>query len=210
MLVQMREKYIKIKNLSISEKLVTFVNSELLPGTKITKEKFWSEFDKCVHELSDKNKKLLEIREKLQKAIDVWHKNNKGEQFNLKKYTKFLKKIGYLKKIGKNFKIKTKNIDEEITSICGPQLVVPISNARYVLNASNARWVSLYDSLYGTDIISETKGAVRGKTYNPIRGEKVIEYTRNFLDKYFPLEEKSWKDISEIPKINNNKLKALW
>ena len=206
MLVQMREKYIKIKNLSISEKLVTFVNSELLPGTKITKEKFWSEFDKCVHELSDKNKKLLEIREKLQKAIDTWHKNNKGEQFNLKKYTKFLKKIGYLKKIGKNFKIKTKNIDEEITSICGPQLVVPISNARYVLNASNARWVSLYDSLYGTDIISETKGAVRGKTYNPIRGEKVIEYARNFLDKYFPLKEKSWKDISEIPKINSNKL----
>ena len=83
---------------------------------------------------------------------------------------------------------------------------MPISNARYVLNASNARWVSLYDSLYGTDIISETKGAVRGKTYNPIRGEKVIEYARNFLDKYFPLEEKSWKDISEIPKINNNKL----
>ncbi len=103
MLVQMREKYIKIKNLSISEKLVTFVNSELLPGTKITKEKFWSEFDKCVHELSDKNKKLLEIREKLQKAIDAWHKNNKGKQFNLKKYTKFLKKNWIFKKNRKKF-----------------------------------------------------------------------------------------------------------
>jgi len=202
----MKEKYIKIKNLSISEKLLNFVNNELLPKTKINKEKFWNGFNKYVHELTPKNKTLLETREKLQKTIDDWHKDRKGEKFDLKKYTQFLKKIGYLNKTGKNFKIKTKNIDAEIAKVCGPQLVVPISNARYALNASNARWVSLYDSLYGTDIIPETKGAARGKIYNPIRGQKVIEYARNLLDKYVPLKDKSWKDISEIPKINNNKL----
>ena len=202
----MKKKYIKIKNLSVSEKLLNFVNNELLTGTKISKENFWNGFDKYVHELSPKNKTLLETREKLQKAIDSWFKDRKGEKFDLKKYTQFLKKIGYLKKIGKNFQIKTKNIDAEIAKICGPQLVVPIMNARYALNASNARWVSLYDSLYGTDIIPETKGAVRGKTYNPIRGQKVIGYVRNLLDKYVPLKEKSWKDIYEIPQVNNNKL----
>ena len=97
-------------------------------------------------------------------------------------------------------------MDTEISSICGPQLVVPISNARYALNAANARWVSLYDSLYGTDVIPETHGALIGKTYNPIRGQKVIEYARNLLDKYVPLKKGSWKDISEIPQVNNNKL----
>ena len=102
----------------------------------------------------------------------------------MKVYKKFLKKIGYLKKSSSNFKIMTKNVDNEISSICGPQLVCPISNARFILNAANARWVSLYDSLYGTDVIPETNGAVRGKTYNPIRGKKVIEYARNLLDKY--------------------------
>ncbi len=202
----MKEKYIIIKDLSISEKLLNFVNNELLPGTKVNKENFWDGFNKYVHKLAPRNKTLLETREKLQKTIDDWHKDNKGEKFDLKKYTQFLKKIGYLKKNEKKFYIKTKNIDAEIAKICGPQLVVPISNARYALNASNARWVSLYDSLYGTDIIPETKGAVRGKTYNPIRGKKVIEYARNLLDKYAPLKDKSWKDISEIPKINNNKL----
>ena len=202
----MKEKYIKIKNLSISEKLVNFVNDKLLPGTKIKKELFWNGFDKYIHELAPKNKKLLEIREKLQKKIDDWHKDKKGEKINIKKYKEFLKKIGYLKKTGPNFKIKTKNVDVEISSICGPQLVVPISNPRYALNAANARWVSLYDSLYGTDVIPETKGALRGKTYNPLRGERVIYYVRNFLDKFIPLKGKSWKDLKKIPKVNNNKL----
>ena len=202
----MKEKYIKIKNLSVSEKLLNFVNDELLPGTKIKKELFWNGFDKYVHELAPKNKKLLEIREKLQKKIDDWHKDRKGEKINIKKYEEFLKKIGYLKKTGPNFKIKTKNVDDEISSICGPQLVVPISNPRYALNAANARWVSLYDSLYGTDVIPETKGALRGKTYNPLRGERVIYYVRNFLDKFVPLKDKSWKDLKKIPKVNNNKL----
>ena len=204
--VNMKEKYIKIKNLSISDKLLNFVNNELLPGTEIKKENFWDGFDKCVHELAPKNKALLEIREKLQSSIDSWHKDKKNEEFDNKEYKQFLEKIGYLKKPGPDFKIKTKNVDTEIAKICGPQLVVPIMNARYALNAANARWVSLYDSLYGTDIISETKGAVRGKTYNPIRGKKVIEYARNLLDKYVPLKKGSWKDISETPQVNNNKL----
>ena len=202
----MKEKYIKIKNLSVSEKLLIFVNDELLPGTKIKKEFFWDGFDRYVHELAPKNKKLLEIRERLQKNIDDWHKDRKGQKINIKKYKEFLTKIGYLKKTGPNFKIKTKNVDAEISSICGPQLVVPISNPRYALNAANARWVSLYDSLYGTDVIPETKGALRGKTYNPLRGERVIYYVRNFLDKFVPLKDKSWKDLKKIPKVNNNKL----
>ena len=202
----MKENYIKIKNLSVSEKLLNFVNEELLPGTKIKKEFFWDGFDRYVHELAPKNKKLLEIREKLQKNIDDWHKDRKGQKINIKKYKEFLTKIGYLKKTGPNFKIKTKNVDAEISKICGPQLVVPISNPRYALNAANARWVSLYDSLYGTDVIPETKGALRGKTYNPLRGERVIYYVRNFLDKFVPLKDKSWKDLKKIPKVNNNKL----
>ncbi len=202
----MKEKYIKINNLSISEELFNFVNSELLPNTKIIIKKFWNGFDKAAHELAPINKSLLEKRDELQKKIDEWHKKHKGNQFNLNEYTNFLKRTGYLKKTGLNFKIKTKNVDIEIAKICGPQLVVPISNQRYALNAANARWVSLYDSLYGTDVIPETKGAVRGKTYNPIRGKKVIEYVRNFLDKNVPLKKKSWKDIKTIPQIHNNKL----
>ena len=202
----MKEKYLKIKDLSVSEKLIKFINKELLPGTKVNKEKFWSGFNKYVHELSFTNKKLLEKRERLQEIIDRWHKDRKGDHLNLNKYTEFLKKIGYLSKPGGNFKIKTKNVDREISSICGPQLVCPVSNARFLLNAANARWVSLYDSLYGTDIIPETHGALRGRTYNPIRGKKVISYARDLLDKYIPLKDKSWKDLSKTPEVKNNKL----
>ena len=202
----MKEKYIKIKNLSIAEKLFNFVNRELLPGTKIKKEYFWHGFNKYVHELAYKNKQLLETREKLQKQIDNWHKDRKGEKINKKNYADFLIKIGYLKKAGSKFKIKTKNVDYEISSVCGPQLVVPISNPRYVLNAANARWVSLYDSLYGTDVIPETNGALRGKTYNPIRGAKVIAYARDLLDIYVPLKNNSWKDLNLTPEVKKNKL----
>ena len=142
----MKEKYIKINNLSVSKILADFINKELLPGTKINKQKFWKGFDKSVHDLAPKNIKLLQKRERLQKAIDALHIDQKDNKLNLKKYTKFLTKIGYLRKPGPNFKIKTKNIDVEISSICGPQLVCPVSNARFLLNAANARWVSLYDS----------------------------------------------------------------
>tara|TARA_Y100001970_G_scaffold201111_1_gene244705 strand:+ start:3805 stop:5985 length:2181 start_codon:yes stop_codon:yes gene_type:complete len=202
----MKEKYIKIEKLSVSKILFNYINKELLPGTRINKRKFWKSFDKCIHELAPINRKLLQKREGLQKAIDNLHIGKKNSQLSIKNYKKFLINIGYLKKQGPNFKIKTKNVDREISSICGPQLVCPVSNARFLLNAANARWVSLYDSLYGTDIIPETQGALKGKTYNPIRGKKVIEYARNLLDKYIPLKNESWKKLQKIPEVKNNKL----
>jgi len=201
-----KEKYIKIKNLSVSKILFDFINNELLKGIHVKKDNFWDGFDKATSKLVPINKKLLETREKLQKSIDTFHLERKNKKLDLNTYKKYLNKIGYLKKPGPNFKIKTKNVDNEISNICGPQLVCPVSNARFLLNAANARWVSLYDSLYGTDIIPETKGALKGKTYNPIRGKKVIEYARNLLDKYIPLKNNSWMDLENIPEVKNNKL----
>jgi len=193
-------------NLKVDSRLLEFLNDELLPGTDIDPIKFWSGFDKAVHELTTINKKLLFIRDEMQKKIDKWHVDNKGKEFDTKAYENFLKEIGYLVKEGPTFSIETKNVDSEISNIAGPQLVVPVMNARYSLNAANARWGSLYNALYGTDVISESNGAERGKKYNYIRGEKVIEYARDFLDSNIPLQKGSWKDISEIPKIKNNQL----
>ena len=193
-------------NLKVDSRLLEFLNNELLPGTDIDPIKFWSGFDKAVHELTTINKKLLFIRDEMQKKIDKWHVDNKGKEFDTKAYENFLKEIGYLVKEGPAFSIETKNVDSEISNIAGPQLVVPVMNARYSLNAANARWGSLYNALYGTDVISESNGAERGKKYNYIRGEKVIEYARDFLDSNIPLQKGSWKDISEIPKIKNNQL----
>ena len=170
--------YILQGKLSVAGALLRFVNNDLLPGTNIDPKKFWGGLDKYAHELAPKNKALLEFRENLQKKIDTWHRDRKGEKINIKDYSDFLEKIGYLKKEGKNFQIETKNVDSEISSIAGPQLVVPVMNARYSLNAANARWGSLYNALYGTDVISESNGAERGKKYNHIRGEKVINYAR--------------------------------
>ncbi len=201
-----REKFIKISDLSVSKLLLDFVNKELLPGTGISKNRFWKGFSNAVHYLSPKNNKLLETREKIQKSIDTYHLDRKGKKFNFSEYKVFLKKIGYLQKSSKNFKIQTKNVDKEISSICGPQLVCPVSNERFLLNAANARWVSLYDSLYGANIIPETKGALKGKTYNPIRGNKVITYAKNLLDKYVPLKNKSWNNLDKIPNLTNGKL----
>jgi len=201
-----REKFIKISDLSVSKLLLDFVNKELLPGTGISKNRFWKGFSNAVHYLSPKNKRLIETREKIQKSIDTYHLDRKGKKFNFSEYKVFLKKIGYLQKSYKNFKIQTKNVDKEISSICGPQLVCPVSNERFLLNAANARWVSLYDSLYGANIIPETKGALKGKTYNPIRGNKVITYAKNLLDKYVPLKNKSWNNLDKIPNLTNGKL----
>ena len=140
----------------------------------------------------------------MQKQIDSWHIKNKGNELNLEEYKKFLKEIGYLKEVGPDFKIKTSNVDEEITSIAGPQLVVPIMNERYALNAANARWMSLYDSLYGTDIIEQSEDST-SQRYDPLRGEMVIRYGRNFLEKHFPLENLKWHNITGL-KINNGSL----
>ena len=201
----MAKKYILLGQLSIASKLLNFVNNELLPGTDVSKENFWAGLYKYAHELAPKNRKLLQFRENLQKKIDIWHRDKKGEKIDIKEYSNFLVKIGYLKKEQKKFQIETKNVDSEISTIAGPQLVVPVMNARYALNAANARWGSLYNALYGTDVIPESV-ASRGKKYNPERGEKVIEYARNVLDSYVPLQNDSWKNISEIPKVEDGKL----
>ena len=193
----MKQQYTKINDLSVSNDLLNFVNKELLINTKISSEKFWEGFSKTIHELTPKNKELIKTRENLQKKIDEWHIQNKGNDIDFKEYKKFLKEIGYLKEIGPNFKIETKNVDEEITSIAGPQLVVPIMNERYALNAANARWMSLYDSLYGTDVIEQSEDSV-SERYDPQRGQEVIKYVREFLDRYIPIEGASWKSISGL------------
>ena len=193
----MKEKYININNLKVSEILFNFINEELLVGTKVNKEDFWKGFDKAAHELAPVNKDLLNKRDVIQKQIDEWHIKNKGNQINLEEYKNFLNEIGYLKTVGSDFKIETKNVDEEISKIAGPQLVVPIMNARYALNAANARWMSLYDSLYGTDVIEQSEDSV-SQRYDPLRGEMVIKYGREFLDNFFPLENLSWKDITKF------------
>ena len=198
----MNKNYIDVNNLKISSELLDFVNEELLKGTDIEPEKFWLGFDKCVHELSPKNKESIKIREDIQKKIDEWHVKNKGNEIKIEEYKKFLKEIGYLKDVGPDFKIETSNVDEEISSIAGPQLVVPIMNARYALNAANARWVSLYDSLYGTDIIESEEGG--GERYDPNRGQEVIKYVREFFDIHFPLNDTSWKNISGFKIFKSN------
>ncbi len=203
----MISKYHSVNNLKVSEELLHFVNDELFNGTDISPEKFWKDFDKAVHELTPKNKELINFRETLQKKIDKWHIDNKGKDIQINKYKNFLKEIGYLKDEGPDFKIETSNIDEEIASIAGPQLVVPIMNARYALNAANARWMSLYDSLYGTDVIEASEDST-SERYDPERGEIVIKYGRDFLDKYFTLKDFSWRKITGIA-IQNKKLKVL-
>ena len=153
----MQDKYVNINSLKVSNKLAKFVNDELLQDINVSQKNFWEGFEKAINELAPKNKELLKIRDDFQKKINEWHISKKGKNINLDEYKKFLFKIGYIKEEGQNFQIETNNIDEEIAVIAGPQLVVPIMNARYALNAANARWMSLYDSLYGTDAIESLK-----------------------------------------------------
>jgi malate synthase len=192
---------IEKNGLKINSLLFEFINNEVIPGTNINTEDFWNNFEKIVHELTPINKQLIEKREKIQKQIDEWHKKYAGEELNKKEYISFLKSISYIIEEKEDFKITTANTDEEISSVAGPQLVVPVDNARYALNAANARWGSLYDALYGTDVIPGDKG----KGYNIERGNKVIKYVRNHLDEVIPLNKGSWKDITKI-EIKNNEL----
>ena len=202
----MSSNYQTVNNLKVSNDLLSFVNDELLVDTEISPEKFWTNFDKAVHKLAPENQRLIKVREDLQNKIDKWHLKNKGTQIKLEEYKKFLKEIGYLKDEGPDFKIETSNVDSEICNIAGPQLVVPIMNARYTLNAANARWVSLYDSLYGTNIIESEEGG--SERYDPNRGQEVIKYVREFFDKYIPLNGTSWKNIAAV-KVKNNDLVVL-
>ena len=203
----MPEKYININTLKVSESLLNFVNDELLTDTGISSDKFWLGFKKIVNELEPKNRKLISFRETLQKKIDDWHIKNKGNEIKLDDYKKFLLEIGYLKEEGTDFSIETEDVDDEITKIAGPQLVVPIMNARYALNAANARWMSLYDSLYGTDVIEQSEDSV-SERYDPLRGEMVIKYSRDFLDKHFPIKNLSWHKITSIA-VKEGNLKIL-
>ena len=198
----MSTNYQSVNNLKVSEELLSFTNNELLKDTDISPEKFWLGFDNAVHSLAQKNKELIKIREDLQIKIDDWHINNKGNEIKIEEYKKFLKEIGYLKDEGPDFKIETTNVDDEITQIAGPQLVVPIMNARYTLNAANARWVSLYDSLYGTNIIESEEGG--SERYDPNRGQEVIKYVREFFDKYIPIDGTSWKNITDLKVANKD------
>ena len=198
----MNTKFENVNNLKIANKLLKFVNEELLKDTNISPEKFWSGFDKTVHDLAPKNNELLKIRGDLQNKIDDWHIRNKGNKIEINEYKDFLKDIGYLKNEGPDFQIETDNVDEEIAKIAGPQLVVPIMNARYALNAANARWVSLYDSLYGTDIIESDEGG--SERYDPARGQEVIKYVREFFDKFIPIDGISWKNIAGLKVVNKD------
>ncbi len=187
-------KKIKILNLEVDSELKSFIDEEAIPGTGLSSEDFWSGFDQAVHKLAPVNKKLIEKRDIIQKKIDDWHKNKKDKDFNKSEYINFLRSISYLIDTKEDFKINTTNVDEEIASIAGPQLVVPVDNARYALNAANARWGSLYDALYGTDVIPGEKS----KSFDKERAKKVISYVRNFLNETFPLKKGSWIDISKI------------
>ncbi len=187
-------KHIAKGNLKINSVLFDFINKEVFPGININIDDFWAKFDIAVHELAPINKSLIEKREEIQKKIDNWHKSRKNSSINKKEYISFLKSIDYIVEEKENFEIKTSNVDREISVIAGPQLVVPVDNARYALNAANARWGSLYDALYGTDVIPGDKG----ESYNADRGSKVISYVRNFLDEVVPLNNGSWKNLSNI------------
>ena len=187
--------------LKICSTLFEFINNEAIPGTNIKSDEFWSKFSATVHKLAPINKGLIDKRAAIQTEIDSWHKSSQGKDFDKNEYLKFLKSINYLVDEKEDFVIETSNIDSEISSIAGPQLVVPVDNARYALNAANARWGSLYNALYGTDVIP---GKIGGD-WNKERAVKVINYVRNFLDENFPLLKKNWKEITNI-QIDDKKL----
>ena len=186
---------IEKNGLSIDEKLVTFIESEAIPGTGVDTQNFWQGFAEIVEKLGPKNKTLLQKREDIQSKIDEYHIKNRGQDIDIEDYKSFLYDIGYLVPEGENFKIDTSNVDEEIADLCGPQLVVPIMNARYALNAANARWGSLYDAFYGTDAMGDLppQGG-----YSNDRGDKVISNAKAHLDKVAPLDSNNWHEISEI------------
>ncbi|BBV97723.1 MULTISPECIES: malate synthase G [Pseudomonas] len=181
--------------LQIAPILQRFIENEVLPGTGIEAASFWQGFSTLVHDLAPQNRALLAERERLQAELDNWHRQHPGPIRDMAAYRHFLQGIGYLVDAPENVQISTHNVDREIAVQAGPQLVVPLSNARYALNAANARWGSLYDALYGTDAIAETAGAERGQGYNPVRGAKVIAYGRQFLDTSAPLAGASHSDV---------------
>ncbi|MEY8016123.1 malate synthase G [Mycobacterium servetii] len=189
---------VSVGNLRIARVLYDFVNNEALPGTDINPDSFWAGVDRVVTDLSPRNQELLNRRDELQAQIDKWHRQRVIQPLDPEAYREFLTEIGYLQPEPDDFTITTANVDPEITTTAGPQLVVPVTNARFALNAANARWGSLYDALYGTDVIPESDGAEQGTSYNKVRGDKVIAYARKFLDEAAPLESGSWTEVTGL------------
>jgi len=198
---------VRIGGLQIAEELHALIANEVIPGTGVDAGKFWAEFEKIVNDLAPLNRELLKKRDDIQARMDQWYSDNPQGYKDLDAYKAFLRDIGYLVDEPADFRAKTENVDAEIATMAGPQLVVPVMNARYALNAANARWGSLYDALYGTDVISEEGGAEKSGHYNPVRGEKVIAYGREFLDQAAPLNRASHTDVREY-RINGSLLEA--
>src|SRR5215469_16020371 len=186
--------YVRIGSLSIARALYEFIEQEAALGTSISAKAFWSGFAELLRDCGTRNRQLLQVRDELQSRIDQYHRERSGEPLDLGDYERFLHEIGYVLPEGNDFAIRTTNVDDEIAVIAGPQLVVPLSNARYALNAANARWGSLYDALYGTDAIPDDNGATRAGPYNPVRGERVVARGRALLDMAAPLAQGSHRD----------------
>nr|WP_211108397.1 malate synthase G [Azospirillum sp. OGB3] len=200
---------IQVGGLQVATELHRFIENEALPGTGVTPEQFWSGLDAILHDLAPRNRALLAKRDALQAQIDEWYRSRRGQPLDRAAHTEFLKEIGYLLPEGPDFAVTTENVDPEISTTAGPQLVVPVMNARYALNAANARWGSLYDALYGTDAIPDTDGAERTAGYNPKRGEKVIAFARDVLDRAAPLSDGSHADAAGYTVDNGRLVVAL-
>ncbi len=198
---------LKFGNLTVAKELDEFLRNEVVEGIGVDANKFWDSLESILDDFVPRNKELLKKREDIQETIDEWHLSRKEEPHDHEAYVNFLREINYLQEEGDDFKISTENVDDEIKTIAGAQLVVPVMNARFSLNAANARWGSLYDALYGTDMISEDNGAERGGAYNPIRGDKVIEFSKNFLDESVALSSGSYTEVTGF-KVNNNNLEV--
>ncbi|TWX72802.1 malate synthase G [Colwellia sp. C1TZA3] len=196
-------KRISIANLQVAEELYNFVNQQVLPGTTLASDTFWSGFAKLIADLAPKNKNLLLKRTSLQQQITAYHQAHPAEDFDFTDYKSFLTGIGYLAAPVPDFSISTKNVDAELATIAGPQLVVPVMNARFALNAVNARWGSLYDALYGSDVIAEDHGAEKTKAYNPVRGAKVVAFARDFLDQTIPLLSGSHTNVKSYQIVDH-------
>lgn len=194
-----------IGGLTISNELEEFVRNEVLEGLDIEANNFWASLESILDEFGPRNIELLEKRETIQSQLDAWHIERKGKEHDKESYKEFLKSIGYLVEEGADFEITTENVDPEIKEIAGAQLVVPVMNARFSLNAANARWGSLYDALYGTDVISEEGGAEKAGGYNPIRGDKVIEFSKTFLNEMAPLSNGTYQEVTAF-RVNSGAL----
>ena len=188
--------FTQVGGLRVATELKSLIDQEICPGTGISPDHFWSALEKAVADFSPRNRALLAKRDDLQERIDGWHRERAGQPHDAAAYRQFLSEIGYLQPEPADFAVTTENVDTEIAAQAGPQLVVPVKNARYALNASNARWGSLYDALYGFDVIPEDGGAERAGAYNPVRGQKVIAYARAHLDRAAPLTDGSHADAT--------------